>query len=204
MAADRFPSGEHDAHDDPRPGATGTAGPVVITPMRRRHLRSVMRIESQAVHRGWSVGLYLAELRREHDRAYIVAKVGGTVVGYGGLLLQDEDAHITTLGVDEEKQGQRIGSRLMLALARAAVGAGAQNLTLEVRASNEPAVKLYRRFGLAPAGVRKNYYADIGEDALVMWGHDIDTPTYAARLAALEADIDARTGTTTTLEGFEQ
>ncbi len=204
MAADRFPSGEHDAQDDPRPGATGAVGPVVITPMRRRHLRSVMRIESQAVHRGWSVGLYLAELRREQDRVYLVAKIGSDVVGFGGLLLQDEDAHITTIGVDEVKHGQRIGSRLMLALARAAIGAGAQNLTLEVRATNEPAIKLYRRFGLAPAGVRKNYYADIGEDAIVMWGHEIDSPAYASRLAAVEADIDARTGTTTTLEGFEQ
>jgi len=198
MRADAMPGGS--AADD--------ALEVHIAPMRRRHLRTVMRIESQAVHHGWSVGLYLAELRRETDRRYVVARVGSNlnaaVVGYAGLLLQDEDAHVTTIGVDEQWQDRRIATRLLLVLARDAARRGARNLTLEVRATNEPAIRLYRRFGLAPAGIRKNYYADIGEDALVMWGHDIDSPAYAARLAAIEADTDARTGTTTTLEGFEQ
>ena len=166
---------------------------VVITPMRRRHLRAVMRIEAQAVHKGWSVGLYLAELRREVGRLYVVAKVGGDVVGYGGLLFQDDDAHVTILGVDEAFQQRRIATRLMLVLAREAAARGAANLTLEVRASNEPAVKLYRRFGLAPAGVRKNYYADNNEDALIMWGHEIDGAEYAQRLATIESTLGAPT-----------
>ena len=166
---------------------------IVISPMRRRHLRAVMRIEAQAVHKGWSVGLYLAELRREVGRLYVVAKVDGAVVGYGGLLFQDDDAHVTILGVDEHWQNRRIATRLLLVLAREAAARGARNLTLEVRATNEPAVKLYRRFGLAPAGIRKNYYADIGEDALIMWGHDIDTPAYAQRLLEIERGLASRT-----------
>jgi len=166
---------------------------VHIGPMRRRHLRAVMRIEAQAVHRGWSVGLYLAELRREVGRLYVVAKVGGDVVGYGGLLFQGDDAHVTTLGVDESWQNQRIATRVMLVLARQAAARGAKNMTLEVRAGNEPAVTLYRRFGMAPAGIRKNYYADIGEDALIMWGHDIDQPAYAERLAEIERALTGST-----------
>lgn len=195
------------------PGAPGPAGdprdrePLVVTiaPMRRRHLRSVMRIEEQAVHHGWSIGLYLAELRRGTDRLYVVAKHGSTVVGYAGLLLQDEDAHVTTIGVDQAWQGRRIGTRLMLVLARHGARHGAENLTLEVRASNEPAVKLYRRFGLAPAGVRKNYYADLGEDALIMWGHEIDGAAYADRLEHIETDLMTTPGPgrgTTVLEGL--
>jgi ribosomal-protein-alanine N-acetyltransferase len=180
--------------------AAGPPAPVVtITPMRRRHLRRVISIESQAVHQGWSVGLYLAELRRESGRLYIVAKVGGEVVGHAGLLLVGDDAHVTTMGVDEAHQGRRIGTRLMLVLARQAIKLGLTNMTLEVRASNEPAIALYRRFGLAPAGIRKNYYADIGEDALVMWANDIDQPAYAARLDAVEAGLDGAT----ILEGLD-
>jgi ribosomal-protein-alanine N-acetyltransferase len=180
---------EDDVETPPAPRAPE----VTIAPMRRRHLRAVMRIEAQAVHKGWSVGLYLAELRREVGRRYLVAKVDGTVVGYGGLLFQDDDAHITILGVDEAWQNRRIATRLMLVLAREAAQRGAKNLTLEVRASNEPAVKLYRRFGLAPAGIRKNYYADIGEDALIMWAHEIDAPEYAQRLAEVERGLDGPT-----------
>ena len=69
------------------PGASQAPVVVTITPMRRRHLRAVIRIEEQAVEHGWSIGLYLAELRREADRLYVVARVGSAVVGYAGLLL---------------------------------------------------------------------------------------------------------------------
>jgi len=187
------------------PGSAREPLVVTITPMRRRHLRSVIRIEEQAVEHGWSIGLYLAELRRPTDRLYVVAKVGSSVVGYGGLLLQGEDAHVTTLGVDLAWRGRRIGTRLMLTLARHAAARGAANLTLEVRASNEPAVKLYRRFGLGPAGIRKNYYADIGEDALIMWGHEIDGAAYGERLARIEDELLTNPGPgrgTTVWEGL--
>jgi len=172
---------------DPDPGAALDA--VEISPMRRRHLRSVIRIEAQAEHRGWSVGLYLAELRREHDRAYVVARVDQQVVGFGGLLLQGPDGHITTLGVDAGLRNRRLGTRLLLVLTRHALACGAENLTLEVRATNEAAIALYRSFGLAPAGIRKNYYADLGEDALIMWAHDIRSDAYLDRLARIEAAL---------------
>lgn len=180
MRADLVPGGPA----DPQPIEA-----VEISPMRRRHLRSVIRIEAQAEHRGWSVGLYLAELRREHDRLYVVARVGDRVVGFGGLLLQDDDAHITTLSVDVDHRGRRLGTRLMLVLCRHALACGATNLTLEVRAGNDAAIALYRTFGLAPAGIRKNYYADLGEDALIMWAHDIDSAEHRQRLAAIEAAL---------------
>ena len=175
------------------PGGSAEARPplseVEISPMRRRHLRSVIRIEAQAEHRGWSVGLYLAELRREHDRLYVVARLDQHVVGFGGLLLQGPDGHVTTLSVDLAQRGRRLGTRIMLVLARHAIACGAENLTLEVRATNEPAIALYRSFGLAPAGIRKNYYADLGEDALIMWAHDIASDAYRDRLARIEASL---------------
>ncbi|HKZ25230.1 MAG TPA: GNAT family N-acetyltransferase, partial [Acidimicrobiia bacterium] len=83
--------------------------------------------------------------------------------------------------------GGGIGSRLMLTLTEAAIGAGARSLTLEVRASNHGAQALYRRFGMAPVGVRKHYYRD--EDAVIMWAHDLDQPEFAERLDALRAEL---------------
>jgi ribosomal-protein-alanine N-acetyltransferase len=81
----------------------------------------------------------------------------------------------------------------MVALARESLVRGAHNLTLEVRMSNQGAQDLYRRFGFAAAGVRKNYYPETNEDALVMWVHDIDSPDYARLLAGLEARVPGDT-----------
>jgi ribosomal-protein-alanine N-acetyltransferase len=96
---------------------------------------------------------------------------------------------VTTLAVDPQFHRAQVGSRLMLALARTARAWGCTSLTLEVRMGNAPAQELYRRFGFAPAGVRKGYYAETGEDALIMWAHDIDTPAYAERLRGIEEGI---------------
>jgi ribosomal-protein-alanine N-acetyltransferase len=172
---------------------------IQIVPMRRRHLRAVLRIEDQQAQQGWSLGLFLAELRRTEGRAYLVARAGTDVVGFAGLLMVAGDAHVTNIAVDDSWRRHGIGSRLMLALAQRALDDGCTNLTLEVRAGNEAAIALYRRFGMAPAGIRKNYYADIGEDALIMWAHDIDAPAYRERLAA----IAARLGGAATVEGFD-
>lgn len=171
----------------PRPATAG--GPVVVTPMRRRHLRSVLRIEAQQPHPGWSVGLFLSEIGQRDARTYLVARQGSTVVGFIGVLYAGDDGHITTLAVDERCRRQAIASRLLLVATRRAVERGAANLTLEVRASNEPALALYRRFGFAPVGVRKGYYADGDEDAIVMWATGIDQLDHAGRLDAIEAAL---------------
>jgi ribosomal-protein-alanine N-acetyltransferase len=77
----------------------------------------------------------------------------------------------------------------MLDLARRAIARGSDSITLEVRASNKAALALYRRFGFAPTGVRKDYYKDPTEDALVLWAHEIDSPAYAERLALIEEQL---------------
>jgi ribosomal-protein-alanine N-acetyltransferase len=77
----------------------------------------------------------------------------------------------------------------MLDLARRAIARGSDSITLEVRASNKAALALYRRFGFAPTGVRKDYYKDPTEDALVLWVHDIDSPAYTERLALIEEQL---------------
>ena len=168
---------------------------VAIEPMRRRHLRSVIRIERADIHPGWSVGLFLSELSRHDDRTYLVATLRGTVVGFAGALHVDGDAHITTVSVDPAVRGRRVATQLVLALTRDALARAASAMTLEVRASNEPAIALYRTFGFAPVGVRKNYYADLKEDALVMWAHEIQSDDYAERLSQIEERLATTTDT---------
>jgi [ribosomal protein S18]-alanine N-acetyltransferase len=166
---------------------------VSVVPMRRRHVRSVLRIEQQVYPRPWSMSLFLSELALRSTRAYFVARVGRDVVGYGGLMMSADDAHITTIAVDPRWHRNHIGMRLMLVLARAAIERDARSLTLEVRLSNRAAQDLYRRFGFAPVGVRKNYYAETNEDALVMWAHEIRRTEYAELLEGLERQIRGET-----------
>ncbi len=162
---------------------------VHITAMRRRHLRSVLRIEEAVYPRPWSHSLFLSELALRTTRAYFVALIGKDVVGYAGLMMAAGDGHVTTIAVDPSWQRRHVGTRLLLAVGHEARARGGQNLTLEVRLSNHGAQDLYRRFGLGPVGVRKNYYAETNEDALVMWAHGINEPAYAELLAALERGV---------------
>ena len=164
-------------------------GAVRVVPMRRRQLRSVMRIEEECYPRPWSATLFLSELAQRSSRRYTVATIGPLVVGYCGLMVVQDEGHVTTLTVDPEWQHRGIGTVLLLDMARAALGLGCRHMTLEVRASNSAAQVLYRRFGFAPAGVRRNYYAETGEDAIVMWVHDIDSESYTQRLASIEARL---------------
>ena len=162
---------------------------VHIVPMRRRHLRSVLRIEAQVYARPWSLSLFVSELALRTTRAYYVARVNGVLCGYAGLMVTEEDGHITTLAVDPAWHRKKIGTRLLLVQAREAVRRGATSLTLEVRVGNTGAQEMYRSFGFRPAGIRKNYYVETNEDALVMWAHDVDTPDYRRRLEEIEAGI---------------
>lgn len=166
-----------------------TEAPTVITPMRRRHLRQVLRIDNAVYPRPWSLGLYLGELATTDGRSYLVARRGTNVVGYAGLMVIVNDAHLTTVAVAPAHQHQGIATRLLLVLLREAVVLGAERITLEVRASNRGAQALYGRFGFAPAGVRKAYYVDNREDAVIMWAIDVTSEAYAERLAPIEATL---------------
>jgi [ribosomal protein S18]-alanine N-acetyltransferase len=166
---------------------------VHVVPMRRRHVRSVLRIEQQVYPRPWTASLFLSELVLRSTRAYFVARVGRDVAGYGGLMMTADDGHVTTIAVDPRWQGRQIGTRLLLALAREAIEREARSLTLEVRLSNKPAQELYRKFAFGPVGVRKNYYAETSEDALVMWAHEVQRQVYAELLDRIERSIDGET-----------
>lgn len=161
---------------------------VRIVRMRHRHLRRVMEIEESVYPRPWGHDLFASEIQRR-DRRYFVALArrasrwpGRQVVGYAGLLLQADEAHVATLAVHPAQHRRKVASRLLVSLLWAAVGLGAVSATLEVRTSNLGARRLYQAFGFAPVGVRPGYYAETGEDALIMWVHGLQGPEFAERL----------------------
>ncbi|MEX0990820.1 MAG: ribosomal protein S18-alanine N-acetyltransferase [Actinomycetota bacterium] len=162
-----------------------------ITRMRRRHVRGIMAIERQVYPRPWSPSLFISEMADEETRAYFVARVERTVVGYGGLICYGEEAHITTLAVDPARHRQKIGTRILYELMRSAIAMGARAVSLEVRVSNWSAQRLYGEYGFRPVGVRKNYYQEVNEDALIMWVDDIHTADYHDRLEDIVEAIPA-------------
>lgn len=162
---------------------------LVICTMRRRHLRSVLRIEEQTSSTPWSLGLFLSEARRP-ERVYLVAKQGKEIVGFAGMLFALNEGHITTIAVDPQRHGMRIGTRLMLVLMKRAIEHGSDCVTLEVRATNTAAKRMYARFGFMPAGSRKDYYKDPVEDAIVYWAHEVDTENYQERLNEIEISLN--------------
>ncbi|HYZ13494.1 MAG TPA: ribosomal protein S18-alanine N-acetyltransferase [Actinomycetota bacterium] len=157
--------------------------------MRRRHLRGVMAIERQVYPRPWSPNLFLSEIAESRNRCYLVARLDREVVGYGGLICYGEEAHITNIAVDPNQQRHRIGTRLLHDLIVASVDMGAEAVSLEVRVTNWGAQRLYGRFGFRPVGVRKNYYQEINEDALIMWLDGIRESEFRAKLRELMQDV---------------
>jgi ribosomal-protein-alanine N-acetyltransferase len=154
---------------------------MVIRPLTLEDLDRVVALEAANQPAPWSEGVFRDELSAE-NRVYLAADEDG-VVGFGGVMLVDDEAHVTNLLVEPEWRGRGIGVELMLGLIDAALQEGARHITLEVRSENEAARTLYARLGLAPVGVRKGYYGD--DDALILWAHDIDGPEYRERLEGL-------------------
>ena len=155
---------------------------IEVARMRRRHLRGVMAIERQVYPRPWSPNLFLAEMNETRDRLYLVAKLGRDVAGYGGVMCNGEEAHITTIAVDPAHHRRKIGTRVLYELIQGALRMGATAVSLEVRVTNWGAQRLYGRFGFRPVGTRKNYYQETNEDALIMWLDEVRTPEYQRRL----------------------
>lgn len=160
---------------------------IDIAAMKRKHVRDVLTIERLVYPRPWSAALFFSEISQRATRHYIVAEHGRDIVGYGGLMVHEDEGHITTIAVDPPFQHAGVGTRLMLELVGAARERGARTLALEVRVANWPAQRLYAWFGFRPVGVRKNYYAETGEDALVMWVEDLQSDAHVARITRIRA-----------------
>src|SRR5207247_7384072 len=139
----------------------------------------------------WSPNLFIAERNDPSTRCYLVAKNGKEVVGYAGVICYGDEAHITNVAVHPEQQRQRIASRLLHDVLLGSIRMGAHAVSLEVRVSNWGAQRLYGRFGFRPVGIRKNYYQETGEDALVMWVDNVRSTDYHETLEHIIDSVPA-------------
>lgn len=129
----------------------------------------VCEIENLSFKTPWSRESFEAEILTNKLARYIVAKVDGKVAAYGGMWIVLDEGHITNIAVHPDQRGRKIGEKLVLSLLKKAGSCGARDITLEVRESNTAARNLYRKLGFVDSGVRRGYYSDTGEDAVIMW-----------------------------------
>lgn len=157
---------------------------VELRQMRREDLPRVMEIERECFATPWHESAYLTELSNR-SAYYVLAELDGEIVGYAGMWVIADEAHITTLGVARDQRGRHIGEQLLIGLLDESIQRGARRATLEVRQSNEAAQGLYRKYGFAPAAIRRGYYTDNNENAVVMWVDNLQSATFAAQYRAL-------------------
>lgn len=157
---------------------------VVVDRMRLEDVPAVHEIERLSFRTPWPAYAFEQELRGNRLARYVVARAGDRVVGFAGIWLMVDDAHVTTFGVHPDWRRQGIGRQLLLNVSELSIAIGARRMTLEVRASNHAAQALYQAFGFEIAGRRPRYYTDDGEDALVMTTPLLGEPRMRAALAA--------------------
>lgn len=148
---------------------TSEDGAATFRRMTVRDLDEVLRIERASFSAPWSRNAFAGELMDNHFAEYLVMFCGEQMIGYGGMWVIVDEAHVTNIAVYPEFRGKQNGERLLRMMMAEAAARGAVRMTLEVRVSNEVAKRLYRKLGFADAGLRKGYYTDNREDALIMW-----------------------------------
>ncbi len=147
---------------------------VRLAPFAPEHIDAVMAIERLSNPSPWSVESFRSELANPQS-VFLVALSGSEAVGFGGIWLVVDEAHVTTLAVHPDYRRSGVGRLLMNELLSRAKQAGMTCSTLEVRSQNEPAIELYESLGYRRTATRKRYYPN-NDDATVMWLEDLDIP----------------------------
>ncbi len=140
-----------------------------VEPMTLDDLPEVLAIEDESFPIPWSRSSFLYELLENQRAYYCVAKADGKVLGFIGMWIILDEGHITNLAVASAHRRMGVGCALLQHLVTEAKIRGIRYLTLEVRASNYAAQRLYEKFGFVKTGVRPGYYQDNKEDAYIMW-----------------------------------
>lgn len=140
-----------------------------LVKMHIDHIPGVLEIEQVSFSTPWSQQAFTYEILQNNFADYIVAVQGDKVIGYAGMWLVLDEAHITNVAVHPAYRGKKLGQALMTELMRRAMLMGVVRMTLEVRPSNKVARELYKKLGFQEKGRRKKYYTDTNEDAIIMW-----------------------------------
>ena len=163
---------------------------LLIEAMRLEDLAEVQQIEQASFSTPWPENAYRSELLTNRLASYLVARLEGRIVAYGGMWLMVDEAHITTFAVHPGYRRRRIGERMLLAFLDLARERHAREATLEVRLSNLAARRLYEKYGFRPVGLRPRYYSENNEDALIMTTEPLADAGLRARIERLRVALD--------------
>jgi ribosomal-protein-alanine N-acetyltransferase len=152
----------------------------------------VMEIERECFATPWHESAYLTEVTNK-SAYYIVACVGDEIVGFAGMWVIMDESHITTVGVARDHRGKKIGELLLVGLLDEAMLRGANRATLEVRESNKVAQNLYKKYSFMPAAVRRGYYTDNHENAVVMWVDNMGSDSFRDKYTELKQRLEKET-----------
>lgn len=144
-----------------------------IVPMKIEHIDKVVEIERLCFAIPWSREAFFSEINNNSFAVYFVASVGDEIAGYGGFWKVCDEGHITNIAVRPEYQKQKIGSAILEEMIEYSRDNNVELMTLEVRAGNEAAKRLYSKFGFRKSSIRKEYYTDNNEDAIIMINENI-------------------------------
>lgn len=145
----------------------------LIEDMSLSHLDEVILVEKLSFKTPWSRDALEYEVKRNKCAKYRVILKDGRVIGYGGMWAMLDEAHITNIAIHPEYRGYGYGSILLEDMIDTAKRNGIKDMTLEVRVNNSSAIGLYKKYGFTEVAIRKGYYQDTGEDAIIMWKYDI-------------------------------
>lgn len=168
---------------------------VKIKPMEKTDLDDVIAIEALAYgEHHWSKDSFMSELSNDLAKYFSVFNMEGVLIGYCGCWQILEEAHITNIALSPEYRRRHIGEALLTTIIDECYRNMAKYITLEVRVGNKPAIALYEKYGFKSLGVRKGYYQDNNEDALIMWTENIFYDKfksgYEKNIAALKGKIN--------------
>ncbi len=167
---------------------------LMIDEMREGDIPLIQAIEKEIFLTPWPRNAYQREITQNRSAVYLVVRRSDEIVAYGGLWKMYDEAHVTTVGVKRAEQGKGYGLVAMAALIDRAYQMGTRWITLEVRPSNDTAIRLYEKFGFKVIGRRRGYYTDNGEDAIVMWSDSIHSPLFKKRFQEILESIDGVEG----------
>ena len=147
---------------------------IIITTMTKDDIEDVTAIEEEAYGKHhWTKSSFYDELSNNLAKYYSAKTSNGKLVGYAGTWHIIDEGHITTIAVKKDYQRHHIGEAIIYKILEDCYKSGIKYLTLEVRESNIPAIKLYEKYGFQSLGTRKGYYQDNNENALIMWTENI-------------------------------
>jgi ribosomal-protein-alanine N-acetyltransferase len=168
-------------------------GTLAVRRMRPHDIDAVREIDATVYSRPWSTATWHHELG-DPQRHHLVAIRGGELIGHAGVLFVAGEAHVTTVAVAPASQGRGVGTLMVLELLDEARAREIDSATLEVRSADRRAQRIYARLGFAPAGIRRHYYSDPVDDAVIMWLADLGGSRMIERHVPIRASIEEPSG----------